>query len=375
MTVCSSTTPMVLWLQNYAHVHFWSRTSYCTKHIPSIMVTRSLTLKRGSATLRTFSTLFHRTCLQRNQSFSWICQGPHSRSMHLSLMKTWKVFLVASMHHHHHSSLPILSSQCRSPYFQVGLSQQFPRPSSLSVPPLLDGPSAGLMSPPPFGPMTPPSLMPMIPPCLMPTMPPPSPMPPMVMPPVELPHPSDDGQVQSTPSAASGSTFKPEPVEQVLLETQCFFTDKHIDRVAIAIAKCRFFGEAALAAATLYGKRGTKQKLTELRKALEPIPLFLTKTPSEKEQTWKQCLTAIANSCKEWRKKECKDNNWGRSSLIFVYFCYLLSIFPLPMCMNSRTDSFIELSFLLFNLFLSFGKLELWRAHSPHTRIAQLSPL
>ena len=138
----------------------------------------------------------------------------------------------------------------------------------------------------------------------MPTMPPPSPMPPMVMPPVELPHPSDDGQVQSTPSAASGSTLKPEPVEQVLQETKRFFTDKDIGRVATALAKCCFFGEAALAAATLYEKLGMKQKLAEqklieLRKSLEPIPLFLTKAPSEKEQTWKQCLTAIANSCKE----------------------------------------------------------------------------
>ena len=196
-------------------------------------------------------------------------------------------------------SLPGPSSQCRSPFFP---SQQIPRPRSVSVPPLLDGPSAGLMSPPPFGPT--------IPPCLMPTMPPPSPMPPM-MPPVELPHPSDDGQVQSIPSAASGSTFKPEPVEQVLLETERFFTDKDIGRVVIALAKRCFFGEAALAAATLYGKGGTKQKLagqklTELRKALEHIPLFLTKTPSEKEHMWKQCLKAIANSCKELRKKNAK---------------------------------------------------------------------
>ena len=204
--------------------------------------------------------------------------------------------------------LPGPSSQGRSPFFP---SQPFLRPRSLSVPPLLDGPSAGLMSSPPCGPTMPPSPMPTIPPRLMPTMPPmlpPSSMPPM---PLELPHLSDDGQAQYTTSAASGSTFEPEPVEQVLQETQRFFTNKDIGRVAIALAKRCFFGEAALAAATLYGKGGKKQKLagqklTELRKALETIPLISTKTPTEKEQTWKQCLTAIANSCKDLRKKERK---------------------------------------------------------------------
>ena len=107
------------------------------------------------------------------------------------------------------------------------------------------------------------------------------------MPPVELPHPSE---VQSIPIAiaASGSTFKPEPVEQVLIESERFFTEKDIGRVAIALAKRCFFGEAALEAATLYGKGATTQKLAghtlaELRKAIETIPLLSTKTQDEKE--------------------------------------------------------------------------------------------
>ena len=100
----------------------------------------------------------------------------------------------------------------------------------------------------------------------------------MVMTPVELPHPSEI----PIAIAASGS-FKPEPVEQVLIESERFFTEKDIGRVAIALAKRCFFGEAALEAATLYGKGATKQKLaghtlTELRKAMETIPLLSTKT-------------------------------------------------------------------------------------------------
>ena len=217
-------------------------------------------------------------------------------------------------------SLPGPSSQCRSPFFP---RQQIPlRPRSLSVPPLLDGPSAGLMSPPPFGPTIPPCLVPtmpspnqmpppnpMLPQSPMPPqipMPPPSPMPPMVMPPVELPHPSEI----PIAIAASGS-FKPEPVEQVLIESERFFTEKDIGRVAIALAKRCFFGEAALEAATLYGKGATKQKLaghtlTELRKAMETIPLLSTKTQDEKEHTWKLCLRSIAGACKELRKKNAK---------------------------------------------------------------------
>ena len=129
------------------------------------------------------------------------------------------------------------------------------------------------------------------------------PMVPKVRPSVELPHPSDDGQSAFVP------TFQPEPVQQVLLETERFFTEKDIGRVAIALAKRCFSGEAALAAATLYGKGGTKQKLAgqklqDLRKALEQTPPFQSKTSTEQEHMWKQCLKAIANSCKELRKKE-----------------------------------------------------------------------
>ena len=246
--LCSSSMPMVLWLQNYAHVHLWWRV-YCTKQIPSIMVKR-LTLKKGSATLRTFWMRFYRRCLQRNQSLSWGPSQPLDASItDKDLKSAFSGFCVSSSPFQSPSfvgsSLPWPSSQCHSPFFPAGLRQQIPRPRSLSVPPLLDGLSAGRMSPSPFGP----------------TMPPPSPMPLIVMPPVELPHPSDDGQVRSIPSAASGSTFKPEPVEQVLLETECFFTNKDIGKVAIALAMHCFFGEAADEATTLYGKGGTKQKL------------------------------------------------------------------------------------------------------------------
>ena len=200
---------------------------------------------------------------------------------------------------------PSMPAQFNPPFFPAGLTQSTIRPRSLSVPPLLDKSTAMLKSPPPsFVPTLPPNpvsalpqdQMAIIPPSPIPTMPP-------VMPPFELPLLSGDGQSASVP------TFLPEPVLQVLLETERFFTDKDLGRVAIALAKRCFFGEAALAAATLYGKGGTKQKLAgqklqDLRRVLEQTPPFRSKTASEQEHLWKQCLKAIANSCKELRKKE-----------------------------------------------------------------------
>ena len=177
-------------------------------------------------------------------------------------------------------------------------------------------------------------------------MPPPSPVPPMVMLPVELPHPSE---VQSIPIAiaASGSTFKPEPVQQVLIESECFFTEKDIGRVAIALAKRCFFGEAALEAATLYGKGATKQKLAghtlaELRKAIETIPLLSTNTQDEKEHMWRLCLRSIAGACKELRKKNAKTTLEQPHSFLFIFVSSAY-------VRNSRT---VDLSALLFNFFL-----------------------
>ena len=84
--------------------------------------------------------------------------------------------------------------------------------------------------------------------------------------------------------------------------------EKDIGRVAIALAKRCFYGEAALAAATLYGKGGTKQKLAgqklqDLRKALEQTPPFHLPSKStcghheqEKKRQYDQRIREVEHS-------------------------------------------------------------------------------
>ena len=79
--------------------------------------------------------------------------------------------------------------------------------------------------------------------------------------------------------------------------------EKHIGRLAIALAKYTYFGPGEMSLCTITGRKGTKAmdfvKLQQLRNNIHGIfPLI---SEADFDAVWERCKESIGNACKHLR--------------------------------------------------------------------------
>ena len=94
--------------------------------------------------------------------------------------------------------------------------------------------------------------------------------------------------------------------DQVMAKYARYKNRRDVGRLAIALAKCTYFGAATMADSTVTGRGDTAaldpSKLQQLKANIRSI--FPTMSDAEFEAIWGLCVTSIASACKNLRKQK-----------------------------------------------------------------------
>ena len=94
--------------------------------------------------------------------------------------------------------------------------------------------------------------------------------------------------------------------DQVMGKYARYKNRRDVGRLAIALAKCTYFGAATMAESTITGRGGTAaldpSKLEQLKANIRSI--FPTMSDAEFEAIWGLCVASIASACKNLRKQQ-----------------------------------------------------------------------
>ena len=94
--------------------------------------------------------------------------------------------------------------------------------------------------------------------------------------------------------------------DQVMAKYARYKNRRDVGRLAIALAKCTYFGAATMADSTVTGRGDTAAldptKLQQLKANIRSI--FPTMSDAEFEAIWGLCVTSIASACKNLRKQK-----------------------------------------------------------------------